>query len=107
LPQHPRRVQPFNNDPAVGFSQSCRQDVEVMGTDIIDPAMQPGNLGGALTVPPRARGATRTCPAQLPQLTQRGVERARVLDLFDHDTLSGGHCGQTPHPDIDTNPRTR
>jgi hypothetical protein len=43
----------------------------------------------------------------LPQLTQRSVERARVLDTFDHDTVSGGHCRQTPHPDIDTNPRTR
>ena len=52
LPQHPRRVQTFNNDPAVGFSQPCGQDVQVMGADIIDPAMQPGNLGGAFTVAP-------------------------------------------------------
>ena len=52
LPQHPRRVQTFNNDPAVGFGQSCCQDVQVMGADIVDPAMQPGNLGGALTVVP-------------------------------------------------------
>ena len=52
LPQHPRRVQTFNNDPAVSFSQSRREDMEVMRADIVDPAMQPGNLGGAGTVLP-------------------------------------------------------
>jgi hypothetical protein len=50
LSQHSRRVQAFNNDPAVGFSQSRREDVKVMRANIIDPAVQPGNLGGALTV---------------------------------------------------------
>src|ERR1700681_3635692 len=58
LPQHSRRVQAFNNDLAVGFSQSRGEDVEVMGANIIDPAVQPGNLGGALTVLPRAFCAT-------------------------------------------------
>jgi hypothetical protein len=50
LPQHPCGVQTFDNDPTVGFSQPCRQDVQVISADIVDPAMQPGNLGGALTV---------------------------------------------------------
>ncbi|CFS66248.1 Uncharacterised protein [Mycobacterium tuberculosis] len=36
----------------MGLSQPCRQDVQVMGADIVDPAMQPGNLSGALTVAP-------------------------------------------------------
>ena len=44
LPQHPRRVQTFNNDAAVGFGQPCGQDVQVMGADVSDPAVQPGNL---------------------------------------------------------------
>ena len=65
LPQHPRRVQTFDNDPAVGLGQPCCQDVEVVGADIVDPAMQPGYLCAALTVAPRAFGATRPCPAQL------------------------------------------
>ena len=52
LPQHPRGVQTFNNDAAVGFSQPCCQDVQVMSADIVDPAVQPGNLVGALTVAP-------------------------------------------------------
>ena len=50
LPQHPRRVQAVNNDPAVGFGQACCQDVRVMGADIIDPAMQPGHLHGGCAV---------------------------------------------------------
>ncbi|CPB82737.1 Uncharacterised protein [Mycobacterium tuberculosis] len=52
MPQHPRSVQTFNNDVAVGLSQSCCQDMQVMSADIVDPAMQPGNLGGALAVAP-------------------------------------------------------
>jgi hypothetical protein len=52
LPQHPRSVQTFNNDAAVSFSQSCCQDVQVMSADVVDPAVQPGNLCGALTVAP-------------------------------------------------------
>ncbi|CFE45421.1 Uncharacterised protein [Mycobacterium tuberculosis] len=52
LPQHPRSVQTFNNDVAAGLSQSCCQDMQVMSADIVDPAMQPGNLGGALAVAP-------------------------------------------------------
>jgi hypothetical protein len=50
LPQHSRRVQAFNNDAAVSFSQSRCQDMQMVGADIIDPAMQPGHLGAALTV---------------------------------------------------------
>jgi hypothetical protein len=52
LPQHPGHVQTFNNDAAVSFSQSRGQDVQMMRTDIIDPAMQPGHLSGALTILP-------------------------------------------------------
>ena len=63
LPQHPRRVQTFNNDAAVGFGQPCGQDVQVMGADVIDPAVQPGNLRGACAVLPRAFRAARPCPA--------------------------------------------
>jgi hypothetical protein len=48
----PAASKPFDNDPAVCLSQSCCQDVQVMSADIIDPAMQPGNLGGALAVTP-------------------------------------------------------
>ena len=40
LPQHPRGVQAFNNDAAVGLSQPCCQDVQVMRADVGDPAMQ-------------------------------------------------------------------
>jgi hypothetical protein len=43
-------IQTFDNDPAVSFGQSRCQTVQVVGTDIIDPAMQPGHLGGALTI---------------------------------------------------------
>ena len=39
LPHHPRSVQTLNNDPAVGFSQPRCQDVQVMSTNIVDPAM--------------------------------------------------------------------
>jgi hypothetical protein len=52
LPQHSRRVQPFDNDAAVGLSQPRCQDVHMVGADIVDPAVQPGHLGGALTVLP-------------------------------------------------------
>ena len=45
LPQHPRSVETFNNDAAVGFSQPCCQDVQVMSADIVDPAVQPGQSG--------------------------------------------------------------
>ncbi|COV90702.1 Uncharacterised protein [Mycobacterium tuberculosis] len=50
LPQHSRRIQTFDNDTAVGFGQSCCQHVQVVGTDIVDPTVQPGQFGGALTV---------------------------------------------------------
>jgi hypothetical protein len=50
LPQHSRRVQAFDNDAAVSFGQSGCQDVEVVGADIVDPAMQSGHLGGAFTI---------------------------------------------------------
>jgi hypothetical protein len=78
-----------------------------MSANIIDPAVQPANLGGACAVLPRAFPAARPGPASLPQLTQRRIERSRVLHSFDRHTLSGGHCRQTPHPDIDTNTGTR
>lgn len=107
LPQHRRGVQTFNDDLAVGLSQSCRQDVEVMSTDVIDPAMQPGNLGGALTVTPRTFRAARPGPADMPQLFQCSIERAWVGDVFDHRAVSGGDSRQTPDPGIDTHPRTR
>jgi hypothetical protein len=50
LPQHPRSVQTFDNDPAVSFGQPCCQDMQMVGADIVDPAMEPGDLGGAFTV---------------------------------------------------------
>jgi hypothetical protein len=88
LSQHRRGVQTFNNDLAVSLSQSCGQDVQVMSTDIIDPAMQPGNLGGALTVLPRTFRTTRPCPADMPQLFQCSIKRARVLDpMLDRDPM--------------------
>jgi hypothetical protein len=37
LAQHPRRVQPFDNDPAVGLSQTRCQDMQMVGADIVDP----------------------------------------------------------------------
>ncbi len=109
LPQHPRGVQTFNNDPAVGFSQPCRQDVQVMSADIGDPAMQPGNLGGAVTVAPRAFCAARPCPAGVlkpfaAHASQRPWVLARVQSL---SPSSVGDRGQPAHPDIDTNPRIR
>ena len=52
LPQHPRGVQALNNDPAVSLGQSCCQAMQMVGTDIVDPAMQPGHLGSALTILP-------------------------------------------------------
>ena len=57
-----------------------------MSADVVDPAVQPGQFGGALTVAPRALRAARPCPRNVPQLAQRGVERSRVRHLFDHDT---------------------
>ncbi len=39
--QHPRSVKPSSNDVAVGLSQSCCQDMQVMSADIVDPAMRP------------------------------------------------------------------
>ncbi|CFB07288.1 Uncharacterised protein [Mycobacterium tuberculosis] len=50
LPQHPCRVQAFDNDAAVGLSQMRCQTVQVVGANIVDPAVQPGYFGGALTV---------------------------------------------------------
>lgn len=50
LPDHPCGVQAFDHDAAVGFGQSCCQNMQMMGTDIVDPAMQPGQLTGALTI---------------------------------------------------------
>jgi hypothetical protein len=65
LPQHPRSIQTFDNDPAVGFSQSCCQDMQMVGADIVDPAVQPGDLDGAFTVAPRVFRAARSCPRNL------------------------------------------
>ncbi len=105
LPHHPRRVQTFNIDPAVGFSQSCCQNVEVMSANIVDPAVQPGNLGGALAVPSRAFRAARPCPAQLPQLPQRGIKRTRIPNLSTHNAVSVSDRREPTDPDINTHPR--
>lgn len=77
LPQHPRAVQTFDNDLAVGFSQPCRQDVQVMSADIVDPAVQPANLCGALTAAPRAgpalMGSSRAwAEGQTPRIRRPG-----------------------------------
>ena len=58
--------------------------VQVVGADIVDPAMQPGNLGGALTVAPRAFRAARPCTAGVPQLFERSLERSWIGHLFNH-----------------------
>ncbi len=45
--------------------------------------------------------------ADVTQLPQRGIQRARIGHLFKHAAGSGGDRGQTPDPDIDTHPRIR
>lgn len=48
LPHHRRGVGTFDNDAAVGCSQSCGQDGQMVGADIVDPALRPGHAAGVL-----------------------------------------------------------
>jgi hypothetical protein len=107
LPQHPRRVQTFDNDAAVSFGQSRGQHMQMVGTDIVDPAMQPGQFNGAFPVASGTFHTARAGTRNMSQLAQRCFQRARVLDTFDHRAGSGGHGRQPPYPDINTNPRIR
>ena len=44
LLQHRCCSESLDHDAAVGFSQSCCQNMQMVSTDIVDPAMQPGQL---------------------------------------------------------------
>jgi hypothetical protein len=53
----------------------------------------------------RASRTATACSANLPQLTQRSLQRARILDAGNDDSI--GTCGgsQVPNRDVDPDPR--
>ena len=107
LSQHPRGVQSFNNDVAVGFSQPCRQDVQAMSADIVDPAMQPGNFYGALAILSRPFHTARAGTADVPQLFERSLQRPWVGDPFKDLAALVSDGRQPTNPDVDPDPRVR